>query len=160
MGNRLLLTALLIGVFALGAASNRANTSPRIQQPTIVGTFSLRDITKSVSTTLFTPSVTGVYRASVYLAMSTPLSGGGGSWQLSLNWADDGGNESNFLALVNDNSAPPFDWATTPVSTAERIAPVPFVFEAIAGQPVTFNLSSPADDSGTCGLAIVIERLQ
>lgn len=157
MTKRWFVIALMIGAFVVGVAINRANTTPRPMQPAIVRALNLRGITQGISTTtLFTPTETGVFRASYYLAMTTPVNGRN-YWTLNLNWTDDAGQEVITLASLPDQNEPPGDYSFTDIG---GLAP-PFVFEAVAGQPVTFTLQQPSDNPpGTCGLALVIERLE
>ncbi len=152
-----LVPLLMLGTFVLGVAIKKADTSPRTAQPVIVASFNRRGITQGIpTTTLFTPAVTGVYRASLYLAMTTPT-GQGNTWPLYLTWTDDVGPESDVLGQVFDTAIPPMDYE---YNEALNGAAAPFVFEAIAGQPVAFQLVQPPSPSGTCALALTVERLQ
>jgi hypothetical protein len=157
MTKRWFVIATIIGAFVLGAALRKAGTTPFTRQPNIVASFHLKNISQGIpTTTLFTPVTTGVFRVSIYLAMTTPVSGGNW-WTLNMNWADDAGQEEINLGSLPDDSAPPGDYSFT---STGGINP-PFTFEAVAGQPVTFTLHQSVDNPpGTCGLSIVIERLQ
>jgi hypothetical protein len=154
-----LVIVAVLGAFILGAAVHKAGTSPSTPQPPlIVASLNMRGITQGIpSTTLFRPAVTGIYRASFYLAMTTPATDGN-PWILDLNWTDDAGNESNELAYLPDNFAPPIDYELNQTGNQEGASP--FVFEAVAGQPITFALMREGPSSGTCGLAMTVERLQ
>jgi len=61
------------------------------------------------------------------------------------------------LADLPDNYAPPNAYGYS----NQYLVNAPFVFEAVAGQPVSFSLTPPGDiPAGVCGLTITIERLQ
>ena len=150
---------LVLGTFSLGIALRRGGTTPNTPQPpVIVASLSQRGITQGVTETLFTPAVTGVYRVSFYLAMTTPATGSGTYWTLSLNWRNDTGMEVNNLANLPSVNSPPLDYELN--QNLSQYGASPFVFEAVAGQPVTFTLTAPAAPTGTCGLAMTVERLQ
>ncbi len=159
MKNRLLVTALLVAAFVFGAAINRAHTTSSAHQPEIVATLNMRGITHGIAArTIFTPAVTSVYRASIYTAVTIP-GGGKGVWYLSMGWTDEvGPEESPQLVAMFDASTPPNAFGLSPLGAL----PAPsFIFEAVAGQPVNFNLLPPQDDNpGACALSITVERLQ
>ncbi len=148
---------LVIGASIVGAAINRASTTPLTRQPTVVATMNQRGITQGIpQTMLFTPSATGVFRASTYLGVTTPVTGGN-VWEADLNWTDDAGVEEATLSIVSDNFIPPHDWGSVGVLGVNPT----FVFEAVAGHPVSFTLQQSLDNPpGAVGLTITIERLQ
>jgi len=96
------------------------------------------------STTLFTPSHDGIYRVSAYMAQTKDQAG----WVVSLAWSDDGGAEALDGMLVSEGTLPP-DAYETAVST----------IEAVAGQPVTFNVNPNGGDISTYSLYFVVEQL-
>jgi hypothetical protein len=157
MKKNAVLALLLVGAFFLGAGTRSANTTPATTGPTIVLRKHLRNQTQGIAqTTLFTPTQTGMYRVSIYAAMTSPVNGTSG-WAFGWNWTDDAGPEQVYLAVLYDIAAPPNAYANNNGATAP---PVPFTFEAVAGQPVTFNVLAPSDNpGGTYGVDIVVERL-
>ena len=146
-----------VTLFFLVSSSLAQNSESGFSPVTVVGKVNIRNLTQGIPiTTIFTPTTTGVFRASTYLAMTSPATGGN-AWYALLYWTDDAGPEYYELSNVPDNNAPPGDYGYT---TAGGLNP-PFTFEAIAGQAVSFSLvPSPDAPPGTCGLTITIERLQ
>jgi hypothetical protein len=158
MRTKWLAISAIFGAFILGVAMRRASTTPFTRQPTIVATVNLRGITQSIpTTTIFTPADTGVFRVSFYAGMTTPANPVN-SWNLNLNWTDDAGPETTQLGYLNSSNIPPTDYEQNPLQQEGLVSP--WVFEAVAGQPITFSLLASGADPGTCGLAMTIERLQ
>src|SRR5271154_2878315 len=86
--------ALLLAVFAFTLGNRFATAAPTgTVTPVIVASRALTGRTTMIpTTTLFTPSVTGLYRVSAYIAMSTAGTTGC-PWELTLGWTDDAGAE-------------------------------------------------------------------
>jgi hypothetical protein len=139
------------------SAQNASKAPSSFTVPIIVAKKVFRNQTQPIpQTTLFTPSVTGIFRVSVYMAMTSPIDGTSG-WTLGWNWTDDAGAEQTYLAVLFDNAAPPYDFA---LSNGSSTPPVPFTFEAVAGQPISYSVYGPGDpQGGTYGFVLVVERL-
>jgi hypothetical protein len=151
---------LMMSVAALlmsAAAQNLSSAPSSFTVPIIVAKKIFRNQTQAIpQTTLFTPAVTGIFRVSVYMAMTSPVNGTS-AWNLGWNWTDHAGAEQTYLATLLDNATPPYDFAN---GNGLPIPPVPFTFEAVAGQPVSYSVSPPNDPhGGTYDLVLVVERL-
>jgi hypothetical protein len=82
---------------------------------------------------------------------------GQGNWVLNLYWYDDAGAEINqIMSVLNSRQTPPTGYGG--LQTGYPAAP--FVFEAVAGQPVSFNFPINDPNPGTCELTLIVERLQ
>jgi hypothetical protein len=147
------IVSALIFVFANGAMAQEPTS------PVVVARFTARNITASIpTTTVFTPEYTGLYRVSVYEAMTTHANGAAGNWYLFWSFIDEVGLESVELTTMVSAQTPHRDFAYAPDGISP---PAPFLFEAIAGQPVSFNLNQPTNaNAGTCALTIIVERLE
>ncbi len=158
MNKKFILAISIITLLVSAATAQNAHKPPSsFTVPIIVAKKVFRNQTQPISqTTLFTPSVTGIFRVSVYMAMTSPVNGTSG-WALGWNWTDDAGAEQAYLAVLSDNATPPNDFA---FSNASSALPVPFTFEAVAGQPVSYFVYGPGDpQGGTYGFVLVVERL-
>jgi hypothetical protein len=102
------------------------------------------------TTTIFTPSETGLYRASVYMTMTQSVSTTS-VWQFNLFWTDDAGVESAPVVGVYTNGTPP-----NASSFSDSFSPA---FEAVAGQPVSFQTVGQTN-TGEYSLYYTIERIQ
>src|SRR5260370_28594260 len=93
---------ILLAAFAFTSGSRPADASPTTSiGPAIVARGKLTNQTAPIpSTTIFTPTQTGLYRLSVYATISKADPTGGSFWTLSPSWTDDGGNETSFALLV------------------------------------------------------------
>ena len=126
--------------------------SSQVVSPVIVANGKLLGMNSGFSQTVFTPSQSGVYRVSVYLAV-TAQGAGTASWSVAARWTDDAGREgglaSGFLLQVDDNQTPP-----KAGGQASR------VIEATAGSPIVVDVrgAKPADGS-TINFYYVVEQL-
>jgi hypothetical protein len=148
------LVSILMLVFA-NAAMAQEPTSP-----VIVARFTARNITASIqNTTVFTPTNTGLYRVSVYEVMTNAATSNAGNWYLYWNYVDEVGPESAPLTIMNSSQVPNQDFAQDADGYG---VPAPFLFETVAGQPVSFVLDGPTNGAnpGTCALTIIVERLE
>jgi hypothetical protein len=144
---------VLFAVLALSFATNRsAVPSGTLAGPRVIARVNLTNQTATIpTTTIFTPQQTGLYRASAYMNMTTPVSGG--LWAVLLNWNDDVGAESTFLAQLDTGASPPQDYG----SSGTGVPDCTVIFRGLAGTPVTYQVyGTPA---GTYSLFIVVERL-
>jgi hypothetical protein len=161
MYRTLCVAAILLATIVFTSGNKPADASAVGQpSPVIVARLSLTNQTQQISTTtLFTPPVTGLYRVSVYFAMTKNVNSQE-EWLTSLYFTDDGGFESmsgdTAVARLNDfsTSIPPVAWAVT--HSGDPVAPV--TFRAIAGTPVSYSVGGPATGD-TYDLFIVAERL-
>ena len=150
MNKALAVAVLLLAALALAFA---ASNTPLVNfaGPRVIARVNLTNQTAKIpTTTIFTPPQSGLYRASAYMMMTTPVSGG--DWVVLLSWNDEVGAENTFLAQLDTGAVPPQDYAE-PLGTPDCTV----VFRALAGIPVTYQVyGTPA---GTYSLFIVVERL-
>ena len=146
--------ALLLGTFALTSGSKPADASASgLPSPVIVARASLVNHTAALpQTTIFTPTQTGVYRVSAYIAMTTASSTG--FWTFEFCWTDEGG--TNLAQMLNLDSTRVPAYGTDPSGN-----PVgSFTFRAIAGQPVSYDVTDGGTGAGgTYEVFFTIERL-
>ena len=125
--------------------------------PLIVASGKMVGQTKGISTTtLYTPSETGLFRVSAYMCMTKPGNTPNRQWIFVLNWTDDAGKEADQLADIVVNAVPPNAYALS------FILPAGFAFEAVAGEPITFtvDLSKGTGTTGTYSVYYTVEQLQ
>jgi hypothetical protein len=149
--NRILAaTVLLLVALAIGFARD---VSDAPAGPRVIARISLANQTAAIpTTTVFTPADSGLFRASAYMTMTTPGTGGA-YWVLPLNWTDDAGEETTFLAQLPVSSVPPQDYGLS--LGGEPNCTV--VFRAVGGMPVTYSVY--AGNRGTYALFMTIEKL-
>src|SRR5216684_8145793 len=101
MYKNLCIAVVLLAAFAFMSGSRSADASPVTSiSPPIVARGKLVNQTAPIpTTTIFTPTQTGLYRLSVYATISKADPTSAGLWVFSPSWTDDGGNETDF-ALV------------------------------------------------------------
>src|SRR5580698_1483106 len=105
-----LATLLLVGL-SLSAQTTTQPPTINLTSPLIVASGKLVDQTLIISkTTLFTPSETGLYRVSVYMTQTKPVSADA-LWAFALFWTDDAGDQSDQLADLPTDALPPNSWA-------------------------------------------------
>jgi hypothetical protein len=156
--------AVLLVAFGFVAARSAGTPAPTLTPPAIVKKVILANQTAPIpTTTIFTPASNGLFRLSVYITQVVPAEkqGSQSNWQYQFNWTDDAGPESPLAPLMWVGSAqtPPKAWGVPYYSESPGTVTV---FEAIAGQPVSFsvNLVDPAGvGGGTYSLYFVVERL-
>lgn len=130
-----------------------------LTQPVIVAHANRRNVTQAIpQTTLFTPAHTGLFRVSAYLTVTSPGSSQQALWAIWLNYNDDSGVETYCVADIGATSVPPND---VPLNCLLSDFANPFVFEAVAGRPVTFRLDAPqVDNPGIVSVGVVVERIE
>jgi hypothetical protein len=125
--------------------------------PLIVASGKMVGQTKSIpTTTLYTPSETGLFRVSVYMFMTKPGNTSDRDLVFVLHWTDDGGREFDQLADLVVNSLPPNGYALS------YIHPAGFAFEAVGAEPITFSVDA-SSGTGTLGrysLYYTVEQIQ
>jgi hypothetical protein len=138
-----------IALTSVGVLSGSTPAGP--PSPKIIAAKSWTGVSTPIpSTTLFTATTTGLYRISLYQAITTP----GTSfcyWQSSLGWTDDVGVESGGGTGVFNSAGPP---NASSSST--------FVLRAVAGTAVTYSTSTTSGctgDSGTYEFFLTAEEL-
>jgi hypothetical protein len=148
-----ILTVLLLTTF-LGAQSSPSPAQSSPVSPVIIKKLSLKNQTAPIpQTSIFTPPATGLYRLSVYMIETVPVVGGSDSWGFNLLWTDDAG------VLWQDTVIEQQDWGG--ISSGAAFPPGGVgVFQAVAGQPVSYSVTGPAAGTGgTYELFFVVERL-
>lgn len=135
------------GSYRLVVKAGGASTSAYValpSSPAVVATLALFNQTAGIPiTTLFTPSTNGLYRFTLYMAI-TAACNTTGDWTLSLSWNDFGGIQ--YLAL--DQGCAP---------TGERITTAPG--SVLAGQPITYTVLANNVTSGDYEVLLTVERL-
>jgi hypothetical protein len=158
MYKALCVVALLLATFALTSGSKFADASPSgLPSPVIVAKGKLPNQTAGIpTTTIFTPTQDGLFRASLYMTQVATGSSAVG-WAYYVSWVDDAGAESAYPISVGTNQVPPSAWGNSGYGNGGTI----LTFEAKAGQPVTYSvLYSGSGDGGTYSLYYTIERLE
>jgi hypothetical protein len=148
--------------FAYGARSVGATSN--LLTPQIVTSGQLLNQTAGFSKTIFTPQVSGLYRLSVYAAITTPApSTTQSSWVYGFNWTDSSGTINSVQALAAQDfrkgsflDAPLF-YAT---SNAQPSSGFTRTFQAVKGTPIShfMELIGPADGSAF-SVYYTLERL-
>src|SRR5437660_10834518 len=102
MYKALCLVALLLATFALTSGSKIADASATgLPSPVIVARGKLVNQTASIpTTTIFTPTQTGLYRLSVYGTMTTTNPSSQSGWLINLFWTDDTNTSQNAPAVL------------------------------------------------------------
>lgn len=134
-----------------GSSSSGVNAA--LPTPSIIARVSLKAQTGAIpSTTLFTPTATGIYRISAYMC-ATNLYLGSGGYNLQFNWTDDAGNEQAYQYFFLANLAAPQAWGYSQYGAPGNVT----VLEASAGQPVSYSTNGSDEEYS---LYLVAERLQ
>lgn len=152
--------ALLVAVFAFvsGSRSADASATATISAPIVARGEVLNQSTPIPTTTIFTPTQTGLFRLSVYAYLSTSDVSSNQGWNYTLNWTDGAGAESsNNILDVNSNQTPPLAWAS--VGETQNSPGCVTVFEAVANSPVTYSFFKNPDNSAV-SVYWIVERLE
>jgi len=141
----------LLAVALLGVTLRSSDATPAaLATPVVVARVSLTDQNAPIPTTvIFTPRQTGLYRISPYMsATNGPING---YWNFDFFWTDEGGtrNATTMLVLNSDYGK----------DQTNGLVVGSFSFRAIAGQPVSYDVSGCCGVSGTYELSLVVERL-
>ncbi len=152
MYKSLCVAVLLLAAFALTSGSKSADASAPVvlSSPQIVAKVNLTNLTSIVpQRTIFTPTQTGLYRLSPYMASLSPSSTC--CWFLNFYWTDEGGPQTDLDLMVLEGL----------YGTDLNLAVVgSFSFRAVAGQPVSFDVSNGGSNQPAYQLSLVIERLE
>jgi hypothetical protein len=146
------LVAVAVVISTLFLVRGRAQTSPSPESPVIIERLALRNQTAGTTTTLFTPTVTRLYRVSAYAEVTIPDPNAncvGGE----VSWTDDAGAQAGNLWTTNNGNL-------CVSSTAQGSAQGEVVLLGKAGEPVTVEIYSYPDGfQGQYTAVITVEEL-
>ena len=150
--------AVLLVAFGLDTARTTGLPASTPTSPTIVASIALTNQTATIPpTTVFTPTQTGLYRLSVYMTQTVSVPRSTSEWRYNLAWVDDAGVEgTGFYGVISVSTAktPPSAWGSSNGTSPGNVA----IFQAIAGQPVTYSvLCNKA--GGAYSLYFTVEQL-
>ena len=148
-------SAALIVAMALTGSKPVEGSGTTLSSPAIVAKVAVTGQSAVIpATKVFTPKVSGLYRISSYMAMTTPGSNASGGWYLQLNWTDDAGAEASDLLILGDTQRPSSAFAF-PYGPGNA-----FTFRAVAGVPVSYSvIDGGSNANGTYELFFTVERL-
>ena len=86
--------------------------------------------------------------------MTSPGLGDGG-WSLLVDYVDDAGSEEINLLTENNNAVPPRAYASIVVNGGAA----PYVFSAVAGNPIRFSVTGNSQPSGQYEVFLTLERV-
>jgi hypothetical protein len=149
--------AVLLAAFAFMSGSQPAGASAPISytSPQIVARGKLLNQTAPIpTTTILTPSQSGLYRLSVYATMMT---GSSSSWSFTPNWTDDSSASlTTNGVLMSQNTAGPF---LEPGADFSLGAPI--ILEAKGGTAITYSVTqSGPPDGSVYSMYYTLERLE
>jgi hypothetical protein len=155
MYKTLCIAVLLLATFAFTSGSRPADAAQTtLPSAVIVAKVALTNQTTTIpQTVIFTPLQSGLYRVSPYMAlMTSPVTC---CWNFDFFWTDEGGTRtaSTMMTLGNNSCC---GYGLDSISTD---VPGSFTFRAVAGQPVSYDISGGGADAGPYELYLVIERL-
>jgi hypothetical protein len=151
--------SLLLAAFGLAIGHSVGLASSPPPSPLIVRRVVQANQTAPIpTTTLFTPSQTGLYRVSAY--MTQVAVGDGNTLSLNLGWSDDAGQEATSITtppiVQYTNSVPPQAWGWNYENSPGNV----ITFEEKAGQPITYSVLYPSGGNlGSYSVYLVVERL-
>lgn len=161
MYKSLCIGVLLLAAFAFTSGHKAADASPTaptaLTSPAIVAKGALPNQTATITTTLYTPTQTGLYRLTVYATITKADPNSQSYWYYNLAWTDDGGSESEG-SIVYQNVIAPRQFIYEGLFT-QGGAIVPF--QAKAGTPITHSmLQGGPPDNSAYSLYYTLERLE
>jgi hypothetical protein len=163
MYKALCVAVLLLPTFAVTQGSKaRAASAGTFSSPQIVAKAKLPHQTAAIpTTTILTPAQDGLYRMSVYATLTTTAQNATSNWNYNLFWTDDAGPQSVQTLLYGfDYFTGPF-WQLYDNGTSVMIGGPATVFEAKAGQPISYGVSQNGSPDGSAySLYYVLERLE
>jgi hypothetical protein len=150
MYKALCVAILLLATLAFTSGSKPADASPvSPATPFIVARVGLFNQTTAIpTTTIFTPQVSGLYRVSPYLSVTSASSAG--NWNFTFGWTDDGGVPEYSIDMLNA-AGYAGTWGSGYAQAAGS-----FTFRAIKGQPVSYSTTGAGGDYE---LLLTIEKL-
>jgi hypothetical protein len=159
MYKTLALAILLLPTLTVAQEAKPAAPIP-LTQPQIVAKGKLPNQTAPIpTTTIFTPTQTGLYRLSIYATISKADPSSGSGWIYNLQYTDDSGPQILYQFLWGYNNVP--GQFTVYSQLFQDFAGPTITFEAKAGTPVSHSLtlSGPPDNSAY-SLYYTLERLE
>jgi hypothetical protein len=151
------ISVALLAAFAFTSGS-RSDASPAAIGPAIVARGKLLNQTAPIpTTTIFTPTQTGLYRLSVYATVTTSDPSSQSVWYYNYSWTDDAAPQTagGLLYKPGDQSGL-FDNDTSTLDGG-----VVRVVEAKAGTTVTFTVTQfNGSDNSAYSLYYTLERLE
>jgi len=109
------------------------------------------------STTIFTPTQTGLYRLSIYATVVKPDPSSQSSWNVDVSWTDDAGPQGQTVLYGLDFLASAF----YPDNAPTGLGGPAMVVEARAGQPIAYSVTQPeGPDNSAYSLYYTLERLE
>ena len=160
MYKALVISVVLLAALAFMSGSRPADASPTIPiSPVIVAKGSLPNQTAPIpTTTIFTPTQTGLYRLSVYAVVNRADINSNSFWCYSYQSADDAGPQQFGGQAYCGYGGQLLPFVYQDLNPGSGIAQP---FEAVAGQPITYNvIQFPAPDDSAYSLYYTLERLQ
>jgi hypothetical protein len=149
------IAVLLLAAVAFTSGSRRADASQTtLSSPLIVAKVTLTNQATIIpQTVIFTPPQSGLYRVSPYMAlMTSPITC---CWFFDFFWTDEGGaHEASGMMTLGENSCCGYG-----LDAISSDVPGSFTFRAVAGQPVSYDISGGGGNAGPYALYLVIERL-
>jgi hypothetical protein len=161
MCKNLCIAVVLLAAFSFMSGSKSADASPLTSiSPPIVARGKLVNQTAPIpTTTILTPSQSGLYRLSVYGTVTQLDTISTVFWDFQPSWTDDSGTPNllaGFYFTENgDSTVQPFFW------NAEGFSGASVVLQAKAGTPITYTVTqSGALGNGQYSLYYTLERLE
>jgi hypothetical protein len=155
------IAVVLLAAFAFLSGSRSADASPTTPiSPPIVARAKLLNQTAPIpTTTILTPTQSGLYRLSVYGTVTQLDTISTVFWDFQPSWTDDNGTPNlltGFYFTENgDSTVQPFFW------TADGFSGASVVLQAKAGTPITYAVTQTgALGNGQYSLYYTLERLE
>ena len=162
MYKALCVAVAVAGLLALTGRNSSAAPTP-FTSPLIVAKGKLVNQTAPIpTTTIFTPSQTGLYRLSVYATITTSDTSSQSNWNVSLFWTDGAGSERvNTLLLGLNNTATQFTSGWAYQLGASPAGGAVAVFGVSGGTPITYSVTQQGSpDNSAYSLYYTLERLE
>jgi hypothetical protein len=149
---------VLLAAFAFKPGSMSDASPTTAIGPAIVARGKLLNQTAPIpTTTIFTPTQTGLYRLSVYATITTSDPISQSAWYFNYSWSDDAGPQvAGGILFQSGASFGEFNNDTSTLDGGQVKA-----FEAKAGTPITYSMTQAgASDSSAFSLYYTVERLE
>jgi hypothetical protein len=157
---KILCASVLLAASLVAAQTNKSPAPNTPVSAIVVAKKKLLNQTATIpTTTIYTPTQTGLYRLSVY---ATVVASNGGALYFSLGWTDDSGPQAlNSFFQGNGFSLGQFD---QPLGSGGwpgyALGGPVLTFEAVAGQPIAYNISGWLATGTAYSLYYTLERVQ
>jgi len=149
----------LLAAYTFMSGSRAADAAPTLPMgPVIVAKGKLPNQTAPIpTTTIFTPTQTGLYRLSVYATVERADLNSNSYWCYGFQWTDDGGpHQSGIMLCGYGDITSPFQY-----EGLDYLGGTAQPFEAVAGQPITYNVTqNNGPDDSAYSLYYTLERLE